>query len=114
MRKKEKTAFGQYLVEQIEAAGMFQIDFYTELGITKPYFYDLLRGSPPPTDLQNRMLALLEEKTGTDPDRRTKFYDLAASGRNEIPADILTTILDHKNDYTTIRKALDELFKEKE
>lgn len=114
MRKIEKTAFGSFLVETIKAAKMSQAEFYTAVGIKKPYFYDLLIASPPPIELQKRMLALLDERTGEDPARRTQFYDLAAAGRNEIPADIQTTILNHKKDYATIRKALDELFKEKE
>ena len=47
MTKRQKTAFGQYLVEQIKLAGMSQELFYTKVGIAKPYFYDLLRSAPP-------------------------------------------------------------------
>ena len=46
--------FGNYLRYLIKKAGMTQTQFYTALGITKPYFYDILSGkvSPPPPELQ--------------------------------------------------------------
>ena len=106
MKKRKKTAFGDYLVEQIKNASMSQEEFYTAVGIKKPYFYDLLTATPPPIELQNRMLAVLDDKTGVDAERRSKFYDLAAAGRNEIPADIAKLISDHPTELTKIRVAL--------
>ena len=110
MSRRQKTDFGNYLVEQIKIAGMSQEEFYNAVKIKKPYFYDLLTASPPPIDLQNRMLAVLDEKTGEDKDRRSKFYELAASGRNEIPADIFNIISGHPKDLDKIRDALATLF----
>ena len=46
-KRKEKTEFGQYLVEEIKETGMSQADFIAEVGIARPYFYDILIGSPP-------------------------------------------------------------------
>ena len=66
MSRRQKTDFGNYLVEQIKIAGMSQEEFYNAVKIKKPYFYDLLTASPPPIDLQNRMLAVLDEKTGEE------------------------------------------------
>ena len=106
MNKRQKTAFGEYLVEQIKEAQMSQEEFYNSVGIKKPYFYDLLTGTPPPIELQNRMLAVLDDKTGEDADRRNQFYDLAAKGRNEIPADIAKLISDHPTELRKIRSAL--------
>ena len=106
MNKRQKTAFGEYLVEQIKEAKMSQEEFYNAVEIKKPYFYDLLTSSPPPVDLQNRMLDVLDKKTGANNVRRNKFYDLAAAGRNEIPADIAKLIAEHPADIDKIRSAL--------
>ena len=53
MNHRQKTAFGEYLVEEIKKAKMLQEEFYTAVGIKKPYFYDLLTATPPPTALQD-------------------------------------------------------------
>ena len=46
--RREKSEFGTYLVQAIKDANMVQEEFYTAVGIKKPYFYDILTGSPPP------------------------------------------------------------------
>ena len=109
LNKRPKTEFGLFLVEQIRSAGMSQEEFYNAVGIKKPYFYDILTASPPPIDLQNRMLAVLDEKTGVNPERRNTLYDLAAAGRKEIPADILKLISEHPKELTQIRTVLANL-----
>lgn len=109
MNKRPKTEFGLFLVEQIRSAGMSQEEFYNAVGIKKPYFYDILTASPPPIDLQNRMLAVLDEKTGVNLERRNTLYDLAAVGRKEIPADILKLISEHPKELTQIRTVLANL-----
>ena len=106
MNRRTKTAFGEFLVGEIKQAGISQEKFYTAVGIKKPYFYDLLTASPPPIEIQNRMLAVLESKAGTDDERRIKFYDLAAQGRDEIPTDITAIIKNHSNDWDQIRAVL--------
>lgn len=109
MKRRQKTEFGQFLVDQIKRSDMSQEEFYNAVPIKKPYFYDLLTATPPPMDLQNRMLDVLDEKTGADEERRKKFYDLAAMGRKEIPADIVRFITEHSNDLDSIRSALSDL-----
>jgi len=109
LNKRPKTEFGLFLVEQIRSAGMSQEEFYNAVGIKKPYFYDILTASPPPIDLQNRMLAVLDEKTGVNLERRNTLYDLAAVGRKEIPADILKLISEHPKELTQIRTVLANL-----
>lgn len=106
MNRRQKTTFGNYLVEQIKKANISQQKFYNAVGIKKPYFYDLLTSTPPPINLQNRMLAVLDKQTGADPERRKLFYDLAATGRNEIPADIAKLISSHPTEFNKIRIAL--------
>ena len=109
MNRKEKTAFGKFLVKEIQQAKMSQEEFYNSVGIKKPYFYNLLTETPPPPDLQVRIIAALEERTGIDIDRRIKLYDLAAQGRNEIPTDISKVILDNPNRMNEIRLLLEKL-----
>ena len=55
------------------------------------------------------MPAVLDDKTGVDAERRNRFYDLAAAGRNETPADIATLISDHPAELTKIRVALRQM-----
>lgn len=105
MTKRQKTAFGQYLVDQIKAAGMSQELFYTKVGITKPYFYDLLN-SAPPADVQRKMVAVLDEQTSPNAERQRKLFDLAAQEREEIPADIEALIKADVKKWDKIRSAL--------
>lgn len=109
MKRRAKTAFGKFLVDEIRQGGMSQEEFYNTVGIKKPYFYNLLTATPPPIELQDRMLAVLDTATGADTDRRNKFYDLAARGRNEIPADITKLIASHPTEIDKIRKTLNAL-----
>ena len=109
MNHRQKTAFGAYLVDEIKKAKMSQEEFYTAVGIKKPYFYDLLTATPPPTALQDKIASVLDEKTGADDIRRKRLYDLAAEGRSEIPADIAKLIKDNPAKLDMIRKTLNEL-----
>ena len=42
---ENEQSFGEYLRQLIRDSGITQHKFYTELGIRKPYFYDILAGS---------------------------------------------------------------------
>ena len=108
MNHRQKTAFGAYLVGEIKKAEMSQEEFYTAVGI-KPYFYDLLTATPPPTALQDKIAAVLDEKTGADDIRRKRLYDLAAECRSEIPADIAKLIKDNPAKLDMIRETLNKL-----
>ena len=110
MSRRKKSIFGEYLVQQIKLAGITQESFYTEVGIAKPYFYDLITATPPPPELQNRMLSVLEAKTGRDLERRNRFLNLAAMGRNEVPADINDILRANSDNWDVVRSALNELF----
>lgn len=83
---RNSSPFGEYLKQLIKEAGMSQCEFYTALGIKKPYFYDIVSGriNPPPSELQFKAAEILK----LDEDQRKKFYDLAAKGRGDVPADI--------------------------
>lgn len=109
MNKRRKTAFGQYLVDQIKAADMSQEAFHKKVGVAKPTFYDWLHSAPPPPETQYRMLSVLEEKTGKNQARRNKLLDLAAQERDELPADIDELIKADPERWDQIRDALAQL-----
>lgn len=101
---KDKKAFGNYLKRLIADSGMTQSAFYETVEITKPYFYDILSGkvNPPPPEIQYKMLANLN----VDEKEKREFFNLAAEGRGEIPADIVKLIKKHSRDMDTIREKL--------
>ena len=102
-----KKAFGNFLREMISQTKISQAAFYEDVGITKPYFYDILSGkvNPPPPDVQYKML----EKLKVDDKQKKKFLNLAAEGRGEIPADIAKLITDNPRQLEKIRTTLTEL-----
>ena len=104
---KDKKAFGNYLKRLIADSGMTQSAFYEAVEITKPYFYDILSGkvNPPPPEIQYKMLANLN----VDEKEKREFFNLAAEGRGEIPADIATMISTHPKELDDIRTALTTL-----
>ena len=103
-----RAAFGDYLRAMIKQAKMSQAQFYTAVKITKPYFYDILSGkvNPPPPEMQYTMI----EKLGLEGPQRLEFLNLAAEGREEIPADIAGLIMNHPDQLDKVRDALKALF----
>lgn len=103
----DKKAFGNFLREMISQTKISQAAFYEDVGITKPYFYDILSGkvNPPPPDVQYKML----ENLKVDDKQKKKFLNLAAEGRREIPADIAKLITDNPKQLEKIRTTLTAL-----
>jgi len=101
---RSESEFGELLKSLIKDAGMTQFDFYTQLGITKPYFYDILSGrvNPPPPELQFKAMDILK----TDNATRKKFFDLAARGRGDFPADIAKAVDKNPKALDQIRKII--------
>jgi transcriptional regulator with XRE-family HTH domain len=106
MNKRRKTAFGQYLVDQIKASGMSQEAFHKKVGVAKPTFYDWLHSAPPPPETQYRILSVLEEEIGENQARRNKLLDLAAQEREELPADIDAMLKSDPEQWDQVRAAL--------
>ena len=104
MIEDNNTTFGQLLKSMIKKSGFSNYDFYTQLGIAKPYFYEIIgdRTNPPPPEKQ---FAILELLSNTDNETKELFFDLAAEARDEVPADIAKYLKD--NDlYSAIRKEI--------
>lgn len=74
--------------------------FYTELGIKKPYFYDILSSkiNPPPPEKQFKIVQILKPK----PKIQEQFFELAEKERGEMPADLMLYI--NKSMRTALRK----------
>ena len=109
--RKKKSEFGEYLAQLIKDAGMSQFDFYSEAGIAKPYFYDILSGrtNPPPRDTLERMIDVLEKRIPLDKKHRTIFINRAAISRGEIPCDISDMILGHPELWDSLRDILNAM-----
>ena len=107
-RDRKKSGFGSYLAELIKRAGMTQFEFFSEVGIAKPYFYDILSGraNPPPRETLKRMMDVLEKRLPSDEKRRTEFINRAAISRGEIPSDISDMILEHPECWDNLRMTL--------
>lgn len=101
---ENEQSFGEYLRPLIKDSGITQHKFYTELGIRKPYFYDILAGrtNPPPYPLQLKAMEILQASNET----RERFFDLAAKGRNELPADIARYIDENPDALKSIREKM--------
>ena len=108
-KRHEKSEFGAYLVDAIREAGMYQTDFITAVGIARPYFYNILTGSPPPRDTLEKMYGVLEKKLPPDDTRHHMFMNLAAKCRGEIPSDIEEMIRLHPEQWDDIRVALTQM-----
>lgn len=107
-RERKKSGFGSYLAELIKSAGMTQFEFFSEVGIAKPYFYDILSGraNPPPRETLERMMDVLEKHLPQDEKRRIEFINRAAISRGEIPCDISDMILGHPECWNSLRTTL--------
>ena len=105
---EERRVFGNFLREMIRQTGISQTTFYSAVGITKPYFYDILSGkvNPPTPDVQYRMLGNLD----ISEQQRNEFLNLAAGGRKEVPADIAQLIMGHPAELDKVREVLTTMF----
>ena len=106
MVKRKKSAFGEFLVQEIKNAEMSQESFYKAVGIAKPYFYDILTAAPPPADIQRKMVEVLNNKTGINQVRTRKLYDLAAQERNELSVDISRSLMRNPEGWDNVREML--------
>lgn len=86
----EQKRFCDLLSEMLSEYDKSHTEFYTELGIKKPYFYDILKGrvNPPPPEKQFQIIKILKPK----PKFCEEFFELAAKERNEMPADLMCYI----------------------
>ena len=105
LEKRNKTEFGELLTRLIKQKKMTQSYFYSQVGITKPYFYDIMaeKTSPSP-EVQYKMLEILRPSQAD----QEKFFDLIAKTKDDLPADIYKYLKGNKEMYKMIRKIMEE------
>ncbi len=105
MEKYEKTALGELLSRLIREKKMTQSYFYKEVGIAKPYFYDILAGKTSPSlEVQFKMLSILKPRR----EDQDEFFDLVAKAKDDLPADIYKYLKGNEEKYKIIREMMDK------
>ena len=101
----EKIKFGELLKKLIEENNMTHSKFYSELNITKPYFYDIIKSriKPPPLELQCKILKILD----VSDDNKKLFFQIAGNERNEVPGDIAYYLKENPQIAEKIRRNVD-------
>lgn len=101
MNSSNKSEYGEILTRIIKERKITQQDFYNQLGIRKPYFYDIVSGktNPPPPETQLKILRILNPKE----EDKKRLLEVAAQERNEMPADILLYLKNNINSLEDIR-----------
>lgn len=105
-QERKKTEFGEYLVKSIRESGLSQAEFISKVGIARPYFYDMLKNSPPPKETLEKMINVFKEVFPNNEMMEIEIIDIAAKCRDEIPADINDMIKKHPEHWEDIRKML--------
>lgn len=79
-----------------------QQDFYSQLGIRKTYFYDIVSGktNPSPAEIQLKILRILNPKE----EDKNKLLEVVAKERNEMPADILLYLKSNIDSIEEVRR----------
>lgn len=91
----KKSEYGQFLTELIKSKKISQSQFYQDLKIAKPYFYDIIGGkvNPPPSETQIKISEYLQLKQ----DEMIKLFDIAAKERDELPLDVVLYLKSNGN-----------------
>lgn len=90
-----KSEYGKLLTNLIKNKNISQSQFYQDLKIKKPYFYDIISGkvNPPPMDKQIEIINYLDLKQ----EDIINLIDVAAMEREELPLDIVLYMKSDKN-----------------
>ncbi len=101
MNSSNKSEYGEILTRIIKEKNMTQEVFYKKLGITKPYFYEIISGkiNPPPPDTQMKILRILNPKA----EDKENLMDIAAKERKELPADVMMYLANKSDGLKKIR-----------
>lgn len=96
--------FCNILTELISDKKITKTKFYTELGIKKAYFYDIVSGkvSPPPPERQLDMIRILKPPKK----KMIEFFNAAAFERGEVPVDIVMQLKNNEL-VDNLRKNID-------
>jgi len=100
---EDELTFGQYLKKLIKQKGFSQAEFRRQIKLSKTYLVDIENGDAyPPLKLQIRMLTLLQLGYS----EKVMFFDKAAAGRGELPADVFLYLLSNKDKIQELRSII--------
>ncbi len=101
----DNITFGEYFKTLIKNKGYTFIAFKDKIGLSKTYLVDIQKGNTHPTpDMQIKMADILK----LDDEERQIFFDKAAIGRRELPADVCKYLLSNPKEVQIIREKIDE------
>ena len=95
--------FGEYLKSKLNEKNIKIMDFVRKLEKSKTYIFDIFNGNNfPPHDLQFKMVVALDLSL----EETVEFFDLAAKGRGELPADVVAFLIENAQVMGSIRKIM--------
>lgn len=97
--------FSNFLKNEITKNNYSQNKFAKEIGVSSYYLGQLIKGQkrPPSREVQNKIV----ETLNFNETNKSKFFDLIAKEKNDIPCDIYEEIKNAKN-WNDIRKKIKE------
>lgn len=100
--------FGKYLRAVRQAKGVSIRELAKDVNKTPTYLSDIENGhnKPPEKDLLEKIIHRLG--VNNTPNIRTKLFDLAAKGRNDLPADVKEYIMGNQLIVQVIRATKDK------
>lgn len=100
---EDNLTFGQYLKLLIKQKGFTQAEFRRQAKLSKTYIVDIEKGDAyPPLKLQIRLSSILQLGYA----EKVAFFDKAAAGRGELPADVFLYLLSNRGKIYDIRKEI--------
>jgi transcriptional regulator with XRE-family HTH domain len=102
--KYKEGTFGAYFVNLIKEKHYTQAEFADALGVSKTYLFDVFhnRINPPTRDRQEKIIALLK----LNEKEKIEFLDKAATGRGELPKDIVQFLNDNPKEILELRNKM--------
>lgn len=100
------SAFSKYVRSKREKLGLSYNDIAAELGVSKPYIYDIEKGNNKPPIDYNKLDAWAKILKLTTQKSRDKLFDLSVEGRGQIPSDVVKIILQNPKIKEAIRSAI--------
>lgn len=103
----DNITFGEYFKTLIKSKGYTFIAFKDKIGLSKTYLVDIQKSNAYPTpDMQIKIANILK----LDDEERQIFFDKAAIGRRELPADVCKYLLSNPKEVQIIREKIGKFY----
>lgn len=102
--KYQAGTFGAYFVTLLKEKNYTQAQFAEDLGVSKTYLFDIFhnRINPPTRDRQDKIISLLK----LNEKEKIEFLDKAATGRGELPKDIVEYLTRNPKEIEILRERM--------